>query len=176
MCQDQGAAQHPQGNLCPSSTHIQDDFSKPWCNFFPRDIVISLPFKHWIRFSRKYWRHHPWKCSKTKWMWHFEIWLDGHRGVWPRVGLDLGDLFQPQCSGISWSCEITTCSSWAPRPKKGIKYRRAAGCPKGWMQTLKPDVNMVLQLSKISMAPSQQHWKSWWPISLPIPLECVSLL
>jgi len=44
----------------------------------------------------RWWSHHPWRCSKTVWMWHFRTWFSRHGGVGLMVGLgDLRGLFQP---------------------------------------------------------------------------------
>jgi len=42
------------------------------------------------------WSPHPWRGSKTVWMWHFGTWFSRHGGDWFTVGLDdLRGLFQP---------------------------------------------------------------------------------
>jgi len=44
----------------------------------------------------KWWSHHPWRCSKNVYMWHFRTWFSRHSGVRLTVGLDdLGGLLQP---------------------------------------------------------------------------------
>lgn len=45
----------------------------------------------------KYWNHHPWKCSKREWIWHFGTCFSREPGGTKLlVGLDLGGLFQPK--------------------------------------------------------------------------------
>ena len=36
----------------------------------------------------QWWSPHPWKGSKTMWMWHFRTWFSRHGGVGVTVGLD----------------------------------------------------------------------------------------
>jgi len=44
---------------------------------------------------RRWWSPHPWRGSKTMWMWHFKIWFSRNGGVGLVVGLDdLRGLFQ----------------------------------------------------------------------------------
>ena len=44
----------------------------------------------------KWWSHHPWRGSKTVWMWHFKTWFNRYGGDGLTVGLDdLRGLFQP---------------------------------------------------------------------------------
>jgi len=61
---------------------------------------ISL-LKEWSGFGTgcpgSWWSHHPWRHSKTVWMWQFRTWFSRHGGVGLAVGLDdLRGLFQPQ--------------------------------------------------------------------------------
>jgi len=44
----------------------------------------------------QWWSPHPWRDSKTVWMWHFETWFSRHGGVGVTVGLDdLRGFLQP---------------------------------------------------------------------------------
>jgi len=44
----------------------------------------------------QWWSPHPWRGSKTVWMWHLGTWFSRHGGVGWMVGLDdLRGLFQP---------------------------------------------------------------------------------
>ena len=44
----------------------------------------------------QWWSPHPWRGSKTEWMWPLGTWFSRHGGVGLTVGLDdLGGLFQP---------------------------------------------------------------------------------
>jgi len=44
----------------------------------------------------QWWSPHPWRGSKTMWLWHFRIWFSRHGGVGVMVGLDdLRGLSQP---------------------------------------------------------------------------------
>jgi len=46
--------------------------------------------------SGQWWSPHPWRGSKTMWMWHFRTWFSRRGGVVWMVGLhDLRGLFQP---------------------------------------------------------------------------------
>ena len=44
----------------------------------------------------QWWSPHPWRGSKTMWMWPLGTWSSRHGGVGLAVGFDdLGDLLQP---------------------------------------------------------------------------------
>jgi len=44
----------------------------------------------------QWWSPHPWRGSKTVWMWHLGTWFSRHGGVGLAVGLDdLRGVFQP---------------------------------------------------------------------------------
>jgi len=63
-----------------------------------RDIYLDLLGWHILELTIRIipYIHHPWRCSKNVYMWHFGIWFSRHGGVGVMVGLDdLRGLFQP---------------------------------------------------------------------------------
>jgi len=66
---------------------------------FRLDIRKHL-LKEWSGFGTgcpgRWWSHHPWRCSKNVYMWHFGTWFSRHGGDGLTVGVDdLRGLFQP---------------------------------------------------------------------------------
>jgi len=61
----------------------------------PGTLTISPTDRVWTLTGRR-WSPHPWRGSKTVWMWHFRTWFSRHGGVGVMVGLDdLRGLLQP---------------------------------------------------------------------------------